>query len=127
MGTFDIILAFLTQLLPTINKAIPPDEIRIGRFDINKPRLSQEQRVKAYDREFRRLKNHIEIKVADDVAFIDYNLTSEERGILIKNLEARIYQYRFDCAKHSPLLFPKFKRWIEAKEKEAELISASHS
>ncbi len=113
----DAILTFLSSLLPVIGKAIPPDEIRIGHFDIKKPRLSQKERVAAYDREYRRLINHPEIEISKDVAFVDYNLTESERDILIENLTDRVFYKR---SKH-PILFKKFlqsetyKAW-EAKQ-----------
>jgi len=116
MNIFQLVISFLTNLLPVIQKAIAPDEIRIGRFDINKPRMSEDERVKAYDKEYRRIVNHTEIEIADDVAFVDYNLTDAERAQLVKLLSARIYQHRADCVKRFPNLFPKFKKWLAERK-----------
>lgn len=90
-------------------KIIPSDEIRNGRFDIHKSRLSEFERTRAYDIEFRRLKNHTEISIADDVAFIDYNLTDDERALMIRMLTARVDAYR----RRHPILF---RKWIKSQD-----------
>jgi hypothetical protein len=117
MNWLEAILSFLTQLLPVIQKAILPDAIRTGKFDISKPRLSQDERIKAYDKEYRRLVNHTEINISDDVAFVEYNLTDAERAQLISLLQARIYEHRAQCVKISPILYPRFKKWLDAQKK----------
>ena len=116
MNTVDAVLAFLSSLLALTTKAIKPDEIRIGSFDISKPRLSSAERIKIYDREFRRLKNHVEIEIGEDISFVNYNLTAEERALLIELLKDRIFEYRKECVRKFPNLFPKFKKWLAERE-----------
>ena len=85
-------------------KIIPDDTIRDDNHVIRKPRLEEMQKVKIYNREFIRLKDHPEIPIALDVHFIDKNLADEDRIELIDLLTRRITKYR----QNHPVIFHKW-------------------
>lgn len=103
--TLKIIFDMLLGVSKVVEKAIPPDEIRIRQSEMKAPRLEQNEKIIIYDKAFRRLKNHPEIDIATDVAFNYDNLNAEDRAELIELLTARITEYR---KKHRIL----FKKWL---------------
>lgn len=85
-------------------KIIPSDKIREDNHDMAKPRLESGEVIKIYDREFRRLKDHVEINIVTDVNFVDDKMPDDQRKELIELLTDRVYEYR----KNHPVMFHKF-------------------
>lgn len=106
----EAILAFLSQLFLFATKVVPDDKIREEAQQIRKQRVTSEELIRIYDREFRRLKNHTEINIATDVSFADHNLPDDQRAELINLLTARILEYR----KKFPLIF---RKWLLLQSK----------
>lgn len=106
-------LEFLTALAKVLSsifglaeKAIPSDAIREDKHQIRKPRLEQKEKIRIYDREFRRLKDHPEIPIALDLSFVNDNLDEDDRKELEELLVKRITEYRL---KH-PIIF---RKWLK--------------
>lgn len=89
-----------------VEKVTPPDEIRISQYEVKKPRLEQREKIRIFDREFRRLKNHTELSIDESVEFVNDNLDEEDKKELKKLLSDRIVEYR----KKRPVIF---KKWLK--------------
>ena len=87
-------------------KVTPSEKVQDDLHEIRKPRLEQSQKIKIYDREYRRLRNHPEINIATDIEFVDDNLSEEDKKELIELLTTRITAYR---KKHPSI----FRKWLK--------------
>lgn len=105
----DIVTAIaqaLKAFFDLLTKAIPSDAMRENKQAIVEPRLKQEEKIKIFNREFRRLKNHTELNIATSVNFVDDNLNPEDQKELIELLISRIFEYR----KNHPIIF---RKWLK--------------
>lgn len=91
---FKAIIQFLAQLLGVVDKAIPDAQERAENRERTKTRISGREFIKIYDREFRRLKNHPEIIIADDVNYVNEVMEDSQCKELIGLLESRILEFR---------------------------------
>lgn len=105
MDTLIIAIAeAIKALFGFASKVTPSEEVQDDLHKIKKPRLEQREKIKIYDREYRRLKNHTEINIATDIEFVDDNLNDEDKKELIELLTNRITKYRL----RNPILFNKW-------------------
>lgn len=110
-----MILNLITKALDFGSKLLPSDKVREGNQQINKPLLESKALIKIYDREFRRLKNHQEIPIRQDVNFVNDGLSPEQKQELIKNLECRILEHR---RKHKW----RFRKWLKLYEADNSIL-----
>ena len=101
------ILKAVEALFGFLGKALPSDKIRETSQEINKPLLEEKERIRIYDIAYRRLKNHPEIVIENDVNFVNSNLHDDDKKWLIENLTARIHEYR----RAHPVIF---RKWLKA-------------
>ena len=106
------LLALLKALLDSItgvSKAVEvrtkPHEVQISEHEIKKKKLTANQMISIYDKDYIRLRDHWEIDIATDVNFVHDDMDEEDRRELIELLTNRITRYR----KRFPI---RFKKWL---------------
>ncbi len=100
------IIEAVTAIFKFGEKVAPPDEIKISNHEIKKPRLEQKEKVSIYDAAYRRLKDHTEIDIWQDIQFNYDNLSEQDQKELFELLTDRIRQYRLN---HKI----RFKKWLK--------------
>lgn len=116
MNWFQIALQILLETLGVVKKAIPPDEIRIGRHVERKEVRGQDLNQILLNDDFRYLKRRTEISVWDYVRNTHPKFDMETLVLYYKILKARVYQYRYDNAKN--VFVPKkIRDWVKENPK----------
>lgn len=89
-----------------------PTVIEAENHEIQKPQLGQTVLIKIEDAQFKRLKNHWEIDIANDTNLVCHYLPDDQLQRLVKNLTDRIFKYR----SRRKILFRKFINTAEFKD-----------
>lgn len=111
LETIEAVAVAVGKIFGFGEKAIKPDEVRIGEHKIKKPRKEGDELIRIYDKQYNRLKNHDEIDIATDVNLIYDNMDEGQRAELIENLTNRIFKFR---AKPINKIF--FKKFLKSKQ-----------
>ena len=111
METFLALVEALKTILGFATKAIPPDEIRIDRHKIRKPKLEHKVKEQIFNKAFLELRNTTSLEVDLWVDFVHDNLDEEDIVELKEMLKQRILQYR----RRRPI---RFKKWLEENDKQ---------
>ncbi len=91
----ETILALISQAFSFATKLTPDDAHRDKTQDINLPRLEANVFIQIYDKEYMRLRNHVEINISQDVDFVlRHSVNPEQEKELIDMLTARVKAYR---------------------------------
>lgn len=110
METILALVEALKTILGFAAKAIPPDEIRIDRHKIKKPKLEHKVKEQIFTQAFLKLKNNTSLESDLWVDFVHDNLDQDDITELKEMLKQRILQYR----KRRPV---RFKKWLEENDK----------
>lgn len=98
MWLVNLLKSFLetwTSTNKVIEKSLPSEKIQEGKFEINKPTLELNERVKRQNKIFNKIKNVPDADVRSFVSeFTDLNEADTE--IMVRNITDRIKDYRRD-------------------------------
>lgn len=109
-------LKLIGTFLGVVEKAIPPDEIRIDKHQEKKEVREQDLNQILLNDDFRYLKRRVEIDTWEYVRNIHPKFDMQTMVLYHKILQARVYQYRYDNAKN--VFVPKKVRdWVKENPK----------
>lgn len=78
-----------------VEKALPSEKIQEAKFEVKKPTLEIDERIKRQNKIFNKIKNVPDADVRSFVLeFTDTN--EEDTDIMVKNITVRIAEYRRD-------------------------------
>lgn len=101
-------LKLIGTFLGVVEKAIPPDEIRIDRHEEKRELREQDFSQQMINDDFRYLKRRTEINIKDYLAYVHPTLEGLEKYTEI--VTARVHEFRYD----RPILY---RSWIKANPK----------
>lgn len=113
MNIFQVILQIVLESLGVAKKAIPPDEIRIGKHEEKKPLREQDNNQDLLTDDFRYCKKRVEIDMWDHVRNTHPKMEMEALIRHHKMLVARVIEFRKDAVKWKWPRWKKYEAWLE--------------
>lgn len=110
-----VLLEIILEGLGVAKKAIPPDEIRVGRHIERQPLREQDLNQHMLNDDFGYLKRRPEIDVWEYMRDVHPKMSMAETVTHHKLLKARVIEYRKDVLKRRGFRWKKYRDWFESQ------------